>query len=186
MPETKNAKKINSQNTEIEKKPEQPPLAQDIITLILHIAVIAAIIAAIFLFVFGATAATGEGMSPNINDRDLIFYFRLNRAYLQNQPVVYEHDGKKYIGRIVARAGDTVAITDSGLTVNGYPQADGKSHGETLAAKGGASYPLKLGQDEVFILGDNREKAEDSRMFGAVKLSDIKGVIVAVLRRRDI
>ena len=36
---------------------------------------------------------------------------------------------------------------------------------------------------EVFVLGDNREISEDSREFGTVKTSDIKGRIIWYLGR---
>lgn len=36
------------------------------------------------------------------------------------------------------------------------------------------------------MFADNREESENSRMFGAVKLSDVRGSAMTVLRRRDI
>ena len=48
------------------------------------------------------------------------------------------------------------------------------------------SYPLTLGEDQVFILCDFREGAKDSRYFGAVSQSEIKGKVLAVLRRSSL
>lgn len=167
-------------------KSNKTTLKQDVLTLCLHIAVIVGIVVIIFVFVFGLHVQSGLDMSPNINDRGILFFYRLKTVYPQNTAVVYTHDGKTYVGRIVARGGDAVAIIDKGLTVNSYRQEDNKSTGETLAIKGGPSYPVKLKSDEVFILGDNREKAADSRAFGAIKLKDVKGEVVIVIRRRDV
>ncbi|MDD3339577.1 MAG: S26 family signal peptidase [Lachnospiraceae bacterium] len=35
------------------------------------------------------------------------------------------------------------------------------------------------------MLGDNREKSTDSRVFGCVDISDTKGEVVSILRRRN-
>ena len=43
---------------------------------------------------------------------------------------------------------------------------------------GDVEYPVTVQDDQVFVLGDNREVSEDSRMFGAVSLDDVKGKIV--------
>ena len=43
---------------------------------------------------------------------------------------------------------------------------------------GDVKYPVTVQDDQVFVLGDNREVSEDSRMFGVVSLDDVKGKIV--------
>lgn len=161
-------------------------LRDDLVDLALRIAIIVAVIWAVFTFVFGVFVNSGTGMEPSVQDRDIIVYYRLDPEYSANEAVVYEAGGEERLGRVVARGGDTVEVTDQGLQVNGYLQQRYKDVGETLAAKGGPDYPLTLADDEVFVLGDNREESEDSRMFGAVKLSDVRGSAMTVLRRRDI
>jgi signal peptidase I len=42
---------------------------------------------------------------------------------------------------------------------------------------------MELSEDEYFILGDYRTGAKDSRFYGAVTRKEIKGKILAVLRR---
>ena len=41
-------------------------------------------------------------------------------------------------------------------------------------------------QGQVFILGDNRPQASDSRTFGCIDLNDVKGKVIAVIRTRGL
>lgn len=158
----------------------------DLLDLLLRLAIIAAVVWVIFHFVFGLFVNSGVAMEPSVQDRDIILFYRLDNEYTANEAVVYEAEGEERLGRIVARGGDTVEITEEGLKVNGYLQQDYKNVGETLAAQDGTEYPITLAEDEFFILGDNREESEDSRMFGPVSLDDVKGSVLTVLRRRDV
>lgn len=168
------------------KKKKKGSLGSDLVNLLIRLAIIAAIIWVIFSFVFGLFINSGVAMEPSVQDRDIIIFYRLDNEYTANEAVVYEADGEERLGRIVARGGDTVEITEDGLKVNGYLQQDYKNTGETLAVQDGLEYPITLAEDEFFILGDNREESTDSRMFGPVRLDDIKGSVLTVLRRRDV
>lgn len=168
------------------KRRKKRSFRDDLLDLVIRIAIIAAILWVIFHFVFGLFINYGVAMEPSVQDRDIILFYRLDNEYTANEAVVYEADGEERLGRIVARGGDTVEITDEGLKVNGYLQQDYKNTGDTLAVKGGTEYPVTLASDEFFILGDNREKSTDSRMFGPVKASAVKGSVMTVLRRRDV
>ena len=87
-------------------------------------------------------------------------------------------------GRIVARPGDTVEITeDDRLMVNGSVVSEGDIYFSTPAYDSDVTYPLTLGQDEYFILSDYREGAKDSRQFGPVQRNQIIGKVLTVLRR---
>ena len=37
---------------------------------------------------------------------------------------------------------------------------------------------LKIGENEYFVMGDNRRNSMDSRYFGCVKKEDIKGLLI--------
>lgn len=153
--------------------------------LLLRIVLIALFSLLVFTKVFLVTQASGNDMFPSIKDGDLILAFRLQRNYSKNDVVVYTCDQKTAIGRIAALEGDVVTLDDSGvLTVNGTEQS-----GEILYptyAKEQLTYPYKVPPGSVFLLGDYRTVAHDSRSSGALPLGDIEGKVITILRRRGL
>ena len=83
-------------------------------------------------------------------------------------------------------AGDTVDITEDGLLINGAVQVSQDIYYETTQFAQGVDFPLTVGEGQVFLLGDNRPEATDSRIYGCVDLADIKGKVIAVIRTRRI
>ncbi len=135
--------------------------------------------------VFLMTQASGSDMFPAVKDGDLVIGFRLQGEYVKNDVVVYTAQGTAHIGRIAARAGDVVTLDDSGtLLVNGTAQSGEILYptypGEAL------TYPYSVPQGQVFILGDYRTQAQDSRSFGPVPLTQIQAKVITILRRRGL
>ena len=98
--------------------------------------------------------------------------------------VLKRPDGEEFVKRIVAVAGDTVNIQNGKLYVNGAEEKQEGTLGETLTEENNqVSYPLTVGDDQIFVLGDNREVSDDSRAFGVVDMDDVKGRIVWYMGR---
>ena len=76
-------------------------------------------------------------------------------------------------------------MDDSGsLTVNGNPQ-----NGEILYptfARENSTYPLRVQEGTVYVLGDYRTQTQDSRDFGPIPLEHIQGKVIAIVRRRGL
>lgn len=141
----------------------------------------------LFGVLFGITPMQNNDMSPSISAGDLLLYYRLNDILRTDDVVVVEKNGKQYIGRIVARGGDSVEITeDSRLRINGSTVSENDIFYSTPRYGDSVSYPLELSEDEFFILCDYREGARDSRYFGAVNEKEIKGKVITILRRSNL
>lgn len=159
----------------------------EIVSFFARAAVMAAVLFILFGMIFGITPMNNNDMSPRISAGDLMLYYRLEKDLISSDVVVYEKEGKEYTGRIVARGGDTVEITeDSSLKVNGSVVLENNIYYITPQYESDVTYPVTLEQNQYFILGDFREGAADSRYFGAVDISEIKGKVITVIRRSDL
>ena len=196
MPEKADGKRRRRSRREVvkrEKREEtqnvpqsQPSLRQDILFLLLKIGIICLIIIVLFTFIYGVFRCEESGMSPAVKDGDLIVYYRLDKNYVPSDVAVVEYEGRLSPRRVIATEGDTVDITEDGLTVNGALQQESEIYEETLLYEDGIDFPLILEQGEIFLLGDAREHAADSRIYGPVKAEETYGKVMMVIRRRGI
>ena len=149
-----------------------------------RLALLIAMVAVVFGLVFGVMPAPNDDMSPRISAGDLLLYYRLADDWVSGDVVVVEQEGQRYVGRIVARGGDTVEITDQAtLVVNGSTVIESDIYYSTPPYESGVTYPVTLAQDEMFVLCDYREGAKDSRYYGPVNTQDILGKVITVVRR---
>jgi len=139
----------------------------------------------IFTFLYGFDRNTDPDMVPLVKDGDLIVFYRLDKNYVVGDLVVLKYRGELETRRVVAGAGDTVDITKEGLIVNGAIQQEPNIYEETARYAKGVSFPLTVGKGQVFVLGDARENATDSRIYGPVNTRDTLGTVVTLIRRRS-
>ena len=157
----------------------------DIKTFLSRAVLLIGVIVALFSLLFGFHAQKDNSMAPKLSSGDLLLYYRLDDDFKTQDVVVYEKNGKVRSGRVVAKAGDSVDIPeDGGLIINGSQMIETDIFYSTGRREDGMiSYPLTLSVNQVFVLGDYREGAEDSRTFGPVNKAEIKGKVITVLRR---
>ena len=99
-------------------------------------------------------------------------------------PMIKEDDKIK-IGRAIAFGGDTVDIKNNSVSVNGLNIAENVVY-PTNSQGSDIEFPYKIPEDCVFVLNDYRSDLSDSRKYGGISLSDVKGVVVFIMRRRGI
>jgi len=169
-----------------QQKRQQPSLWRDILQLLLKIAGVILIVILLFLFMFGVFRNNDQSMDPAIKEGDLVFFYRLNKQYVATDTVVLEFKGQRQVRRVVAVSGDTVDITEEGLMINGNLQLERDIYEETFQYEEGIRFPLTVGQGEIFVLGDGRERATDSRIYGCVPAKETLGKVITITRRRGI
>ena len=159
-------------------------LAHDLLVLLAQIAAIALGVIVVFTFVFGIMRVTDPGMEPRFQDGDLVLFYRIGKQYSVRDVVVYQNDGLLTSGRIVAMGGDIVNIDSRGLIVNGAYQQEQGIYDETTQVADGVTFPLTVPEGSVFVLGDNRMEATDSRIVGCVPIDQTLGEVIGLFRRR--
>ena len=159
---------------------ENRALAGDIIQII----VIFAVAMFVFLQLFDLEIVDGNGMYPSLLDGDMVLAFQ-KRDYQRNDVVFYQNGGITYCGRVIAKAGDSVWITEEGVVmVNGTPQTEmfgNKTYSNNLFGQA-----TTVPDDSYFILGDYRTQTMDSRNFGCIEKNDIKSKTIMIMRHRGI
>ena len=160
---------------------------EDVKSFLSKLVMMVLVIWVLFGQVFGITPMKNNDMSPSVSAGDLLLYYRMQDKLRTDDVVVFEKDGKQYVGRIVGKCGETVEITEeSSLKINGSVRIETNIFYTTPRYDDAVAYPVELADDEYFILCDYREGARDSRYFGPVKRSEIKGKVITILRRSSL
>lgn len=138
-------------------------------------------------FVFGLYHIPSESMVPTLEVHDRVVVSKL--SYVHGEPergdvVVFKYPGFDesgeqpiYIKRLVGLPGDKVEIRQNQVLVNG------RALKESYIAKDadmGDFGPYTVGEDEFFMMGDNRNHSNDSRFWGTVPRDLLIGKAEAV------
>lgn len=132
---------------------------------------------------FSIGLATGESMSATIPSPSILLINKLDKDLQRNDIVVCREGGLKTITkRIIGLPGESVTITvDGKVFINNTLYED--EYGNIsfpMYLSGDRSYPVVLGEDEYFVMGDNRNVSADSRNteIGNIKKENIIGKVM--------
>ncbi len=134
------------------------------------------------VYTFGSGEVNlGQSMSPAILDGDRVLIDRaavkLSRPERFDIILFSTEKSGNSIKRIIGLPGETVQIRDGEVLIDGEAlKQPGESAPQKIAVAGQAENPLTLGEDEYFVLGDNRDASEDSR-FDSVGLVERRNLI---------
>lgn len=165
-----------------EEDVKKKSVMREIISMIIYIGVVLVLTYLIITFVGQRTQVIGASMFPTLHDGDNLIVDKI--SYRFNEPerfdiivFPYQYQEKTYyIKRIIGLPGETIQIIDGYIYINGeqLEESYGRSVMETA---GRAAEEIVLGDDEYFVLGDNRNESADSRMpdVGNIHRNDIIG-----------
>ena len=132
-------------------------------------------------YVIERTQVHNHSMEPTLSEGDVLLTDKL--TYKRRDPKRYEivifkneTDGEDLIKRVIGLPGETVRIVQGKIYIDGENIEDIEGLDKPFDA-GSAAEDFKLGEDEYFVLGDNREVSIDSRVpsVGAVSAENIIG-----------
>lgn len=137
-----------------------------------------------FVYFIGLrTSVVGQSMAETLNGGDEIlvnrFVYKVTDPKV-NDIIVFLPNGNEkshyYVKRVVALPGDTVLIQKGQLYVNGKPFEE-EVDVSPMEDAGLAAEEITVGDNEFFVLGDNRNNSEDSRFanIGSIKKEHIIG-----------
>ena len=139
------------------------------------------------------TNVVGQAMSDTLDNGDQVLINKF--VYVISSPksgdvIVFLPNGNEkshyYVRRVIGTPGDTVQIKDGAVYVNGTLYNE-KVEVAAMEEAGIASEEIKLGENEYFVLGDNRNNSEDSRYanIGNIKEEYIVGKAWFCLESED-
>ena len=146
--------------------------------------ILVCLLALVIVFYFGRQVKnSGDSMRPAVLDGDIVLVNRM--IYDASKPkrgdiIVFKPNGnenaRSYIKRIIGLPGETVQIVDGYVYIDGQ-MLDEHYGNEVMENAGIAEEPVVLGDDEYFVLGDNRNNSQDSRAanVGVIHREDLLG-----------
>lgn len=145
----------------------------------------------IITFVGQRTVVDGDSMYPGLEDKDNIIVDKLSYRFgdiKRYDVIVFNyHDPIKnvdsyYIKRVIGLPGETIVIKDGLVYLiddEGNEIYLNEDYGYYVNAQVMEAYlasvPIKIPEDQYFVLGDNRNRSYDSRQIGLIKKEDILG-----------
>lgn len=130
---------------------------------------------------------SGASMEPTFHGGDYILINELSYRFREperGEVVVFRYPGDEktfFIKRIVGLPGERVVVTGGKLYVYNAEHEEGRLMNEdvylpeelvTIGEK-----DITLGENEFFVMGDNRDASFDSRQWGPLKRSDVVGSV---------
>ncbi|MDO4778164.1 MAG: signal peptidase I [Tissierellia bacterium] len=167
-------------NEIIDKKTDKKTGKSIVIEWVRSILIAILIAFAVKSLIFEPTKIVGSSMETTLHNGDRVIVNKIVlklRELKRGDIVVIKFDSNNdYIKRLVGLPGEYIQLIDGKIYINGKVYNEDYINSDYTHSVNGSEW--KLGEDEYFVMGDNRlpGKSRDSRDFGAVNLSRIKGV----------
>lgn len=142
------------------------------------------LIVVVRFFIIKPFVVQGGSMEPNFHDKEYLIIDELSyrfREPVRGEPVVFHPPNQPdqfYIKRIIGLPGERVELREGEITIYNLKYPNGiKLNEEYIFEYTSGSANTVLGENEFFVLGDNRDSSLDSRNFGVVPRANIVGKV---------
>ncbi|MEI7674827.1 MAG: signal peptidase I [bacterium] len=186
-------------NNEIKNDFEKHSFANNLPTIgIIAFSILTAIL--LIVFVFQSYQVDGPSMETTLinNDRLIVWKLPVTWSRITGHPFVPNIGdiiifnapslGKQLVKRVIALPGDRVTVNNGIVTVyddkhpKGFHPDTSLPYGKTTkipyTTNEGQPINITLGEDQIYVCGDNRPVSEDSRIIGPVPLNQVIGKLV--------
>jgi len=135
-------------------------------------------------FVFQLFIVDGQSMEPNFHNNQMLLVDKLTyhfRVPKRGEVIVFQKPNEptqvNFIKRIIGLPHETITIKDGHVIVTNSTNQEVILQEDYLTANNitNGNQEFTLGDNEVFVLGDNRTNSQDSRVIGPVNYNLIAG-----------
>ncbi len=141
------------------------------------------IIFPIRMYVIQPFIVSGESMVPTFHDHDYLIVDELSYRFhspRRGDVIVFkppnQPKGVFYIKRVIGIPGDTVTLKGSKVIITNQEHPEEMILREPyIQSITTENTTVKVGEGELFVLGDNRPRSSDSRVWGKLPLENVTG-----------
>lgn len=134
------------------------------------------------IFIAQPYVVSGSSMDPTFKDADYLIVDQISKRFeepARGSVVIirYPKDPSKFfIKRLIAFPNEDVEIRDGAVTIYNKDNPNGIALPDSYVVyKKREDFSMKLGDDQYFVMGDNRAGSSDSRAWGTLPRENIIG-----------
>ena len=153
-----------------EERKEKKPIIREILEYIIWFAAVVIAVQVITRYIGVFSVVDGESMEPTLYNGEYLWVDKLDYHLSEPErfdvvifPVEYGEETRHFVKRVIGLPTETVYIDEAGtIYINGEVLKE--NYGKEVIIDPGRAYePVTLGEDEYFVMGDNRNNSSDSR-----------------------
>jgi signal peptidase I len=181
---------VAAMNKEAEVFRKKPDFLLELLDWLKYILIAVLIGLLLVVFVIQRNSVIGDSMIPNLHGNDQLLVEKVSKFFhgigygdiitISTSDLKEHEGGPNIIKRVIGLPGDTIEIRDESVWRNGQ-KIDESAYlpaGTKTEPRSVANIRVTLGDNEYYVMGDNREVSLDSRIFGPVPLEGIIGKVL--------
>ena len=168
----------------VESRSDKEKELREVLSWIIYLVIVVCATYFIVTYVGQRTEVSGDSMEATLQSGDNLIVDKISYRFRDPKrfeiivfPYKYQ-ENTYYIKRIIGLPGETVQIKNGCIYINGRQLKETYGLEPILeSAYGIAAEPVALGEDEYFVMGDNRNCSADSREahIGPIRREDLIG-----------